>query len=66
MKCILGIPTENRGFQRAGRMFALFAQIGDLRLPNGPLTGVMFCMVCTFSLVASIFAEISHKQHLIG
>ena len=47
-------------------MFALFARIGDLRLPNGPLTGVIFCVVCTFLLVASIFAKISHKQHLIG
>ena len=35
-------------------MFALLAGIGDLRLPNGLLTGVMFCVVRAFSLVAVI------------
>ena len=48
------------------RTFALFARIGDLRLPNGPLSGVMFCVVRVFLLVVSIFAKISRKQHLIG
>ena len=63
---IIGIPTWNRGFQWEGWTFVLFARIGDLRLPNGPLNDVMFCVVWAFLLVTSIFAETSHKQHLIG
>ena len=54
MICLLGILTEDRGFQQAERTFALLARIRDLRLPNGPLTGVMFCVVRNFSLVTSV------------
>ena len=35
-------------------MFALLAGIGDLRLLDGPLSGLMFCVVRVFSLVETI------------
>ena len=54
MICILGIPTENRGFQRTEQTFALLAEIWDLRLLNGPLSGVIFCVVRAFLLVVVV------------